>query len=236
MIGATLQTLAASALGALTLTLMAWMLALALAQRMQHPLCNPVALAMVLVVLGLWASGTAYADYFAGAQPLHLLLGPATVALAVPMAARRADLLRLRRPLALGLLAGGTASTVSALLIAKALGASPALLATLAPKSLTTPIAVGVAQRLGGIPALTAVCCIVTGMIGAAMGPAVFRTLGVHDERAQGYALGMAAHGVGAASAFRIGPAAGAFAGLALGLHGLVGAWVLPVLVPFWLH
>ncbi|NIC40396.1 LrgB family protein [Aquabacterium sp. A08] len=225
--------LSATPLLGLTLTLLVYLAAYRLSTAWRHhPLANPVALSIVLLGTLLWATGTPYATYFAGAQFVHFLLGPATVALAVPLFEQLGRLRRLWWPLLGGLVAGTLAGTVSAVLLAQALGASPATLASLAPKSVTSPVAMGIAAQLGGLPSLTAVLVVCTGVVGAASARVLFNLLRIHDPVVRGLALGTAAHGIGTARAFQVSAEMGAFAGLAMGLTALFSALVLPWLVP----
>jgi putative effector of murein hydrolase len=109
------------------------------------------------------------------------------------------------------------------------LGGSTSIVLSLAPKSVTAPIAMGIAERIGGLPSLTAVLVVTTGILGAVLGPPLLRLLRVDDDAVQGFAIGVAAHGIGTARAFQISESAGAFAGLAMGLNGVVTALLLPV-------
>ena len=135
-------------------------------------------------------------------------------------------------PLMVALLAGSATAAVSAMFIAKALGATPATVFSLAPKSVTTPIAMGVAEKIGGLPSLTAVLVIITGIVGAMGFPALFRWLGIRDHATQGFSVGLAAHGLGTARAFMFSEEMGAFSALAMGLNGLLTALLLPILLP----
>lgn len=227
--------LAASPLLGLTITLLAYVLGLAVHRRCRlHPLTNPVLLAVTLLVTLLLLTDTPYQNYFAGAQFVHFLLGPATVALAIPLYAQLGRVRAMRWPVLLGLAIGSLTAVVSAVGIAWLLGASLPTQLSLAPKSVTTPIAMGVAERIGGIASLTAVLVIVTGIVGAVIAPTLFRLLRVQNEAIQGFALGVAAHGVGTARAFQIGEQAGAFAALAMGLNGAITALLLPALLSGW--
>ena len=194
------------------------------------PLANPVLVAVVLVVLLLRATGTEYRVYFEGAQFVHFMLGPATVALAVPLVREARRVRRLLLPIGAALLAGSLTSVVTAVGVAGLLGADPATLASLAPKSVTTPIAMAVAQSIGGIPALAAVCVILTGIFGAMVMSPVMASIGVRVPAAQGFAVGVAAHGIGTARAFQVSELAGTFAGLGLALNGLATAIIVPLL------
>jgi len=225
--------LSASPLLGLTLTLCAYLVA----QRIfvlckASPLANPVAITIALIVAVLWLSGMSYERYFAGAQFVHFLLGPATVALAVPLVRQLPRLRRALLPLGTALLAGCVTAIVSAVVVAVLLGATPELAYTLGPKSATSPIAMAVSERLGGIPALTAALVIGTGIFGAVFGTQLFQLLRVRSDAARGFALGLAAHGIGTARAFQVSPEMGAFAGLAMGLNGALTALLAPSIVP----
>jgi putative effector of murein hydrolase len=162
------------------------------------------------------------------------LLGPATVALAVPLVENLAKVRRALLPMAAALIAGSLTAIVSAVGVAALMGAPPEILASLAPKSVTTPIAMGVAERLGGIPTLTAVLVISTGIIGAMIVTPLMNLLRVRDYAARGFAVGIAAHGIGTARAFQVDPVAGTFAGLAMGLNGVVTAVLAPFIATLW--
>jgi predicted murein hydrolase (TIGR00659 family) len=219
----------------LTATLSAYVVADWISQRLgRHPVANPVLLAVVLLVLVLRGTGTEFAVYFEGAQFVHFMLGPATVALAVPLIAEAGRVRRLLVPMMAGLVAGSVTAIVTAIGIAWALGASPPTIASLAPKSATTPIAMGIAEAIGGIPTLTAVLVILTGIIGAIAVTPLMNVLGLRDYAARGFAAGVASHGIGTARAFQVNELAGTFAGLGLALNGLVTAILAPVLVAMW--
>jgi len=195
-----------------------------------NPLANPVAIAVLVLATLLWVTGTPYATYFEGAQFVHFLLGPATVALAVPLFEQLPRLRRLWLPLLAALVAGSVAAAVTAVLVGWALGASRATLASLAPKSVTSPVAMGIAEKIGGIPSLTAVLVAATGIIGAASARSLFNAMRITDPTVRGFALGTAAHGIGTARAFQVSDEMGAFAGLAMGLSALFSAVALPLL------
>jgi predicted murein hydrolase (TIGR00659 family) len=216
----------------LVLTLGAYSLAFALFRLGRgNPLLNPVAIAVALIVAILAATGTSYQTYFEGAQFVHFLLGPATVALALPLWRNLATVRRMLVPMAAALLAGCITAILSAVAIAWALGASSATIASLAPKSVTTPIAMAVSERLGGLPSLTAALVILTGIVGAMTVTPVLNVLKITDWRARGFAAGLAAHGIGTARAFQVNQMAGTFAGIAMGLNGLVTALLAPLLL-----
>lgn len=197
----------------------------------QHALLLPVLTGTAAVVLVLTATGTAYPEYFARARVLYWLVGPATVALAVPLFGQLDRLRRLWLPLGVALLAGSLTAIVSAVGIAWALGGSLETLRALAPKSATMPIALAVAERIGGPPSLAAVAVAVTGIAGAALARGLLDALRIRDAATRGFALGVAAHAIGTARALQAGPVAGAFAALAMGLNGIATAVLVPVVM-----
>ena len=216
----------------LTITLAAYVAAQWIYERAGlNPLLNPVALAVVALVAVLSLTGTEYQTYFEGAQFVHFLLGPATIALAVPLYSHFGKVRRVILPMLAALLCGAVTAVVSALGVALALGASYETLASLAPKSVTTPIAMGISEQIGGLPSLTAVLVILTGILGAMLATPVLNLLGITDWKARGFAVGVAAHGIGTARAFHVSEVAGTFAGIAMGLNGLVTAFLVPLLI-----
>ena len=225
--------LSTSSLFWLALTLAAY----AIAQRFYkftnwNSLANPVAVAILIVILLITATGTSYKTYFDGAQFIHFLLGPPTVALAVPLYDLRVQLAKNWLPIVLGLFSGSIVAIVSAVLIAGALGASPETMISLAPKSVTTPIAMTVAEKMGGMPALAASFVVLTGVLGGVIAGPIFKLLKVDSAPARGFSLGLASHGIGTSRAFQISEEAGTYASLAIGLTGLVTALIAPVLLP----
>lgn len=223
--------LSASPLLGLTITLLAYQGAFWLYQRSgSNPLANPVLIAVTALVIFLSLTGTSYETYFAGAQFVHFLLGPATVALAIPLYMQFRRVRAMLLPVVVGLLAGSLTAILSAVLIGRLFGASLSTQLSLAPKSVTTPIAMGVAERIGGIPSLTAVLVIVTGIIGAVGARYVFDAMKLRDPAIRGFAIGVASHGIGTARAFQVNEQSGAFAALAMGLNGALTALLVPML------
>jgi predicted murein hydrolase (TIGR00659 family) len=218
----------------LTVTLLAYVIADRIAQATnRHPLANPVLVAITLTAAVLEATGTPYATYFEGAQFVHFLLGPATVALAIPLYEYRATVLRALAPMLAALVVGSVVALASALLLGQAFGIPRDVIVSLAPKSVTTGVAMGIAQTLGGDPTLAAVIVMLTGMTGGILVTPLMNVLRIRDMRARGFAAGLAAHGVGTARAFQVNEVAGAFAGIALGLNAFLTAILAPIAVTF---
>jgi predicted murein hydrolase (TIGR00659 family) len=223
--------LAASPLLHLTLTLAAYQIGLALYRRTGgNPLANPVLIAVVVIVGLLLVTGTDYGTYFEGAQFVHFLLGPATVALAIPLYRQFQEVRRSAFAILVSVIAGSVTAAASAIAIAYVLGASRDTIVALAPKSATAPVAMAITRELGGLPSLTAALVILTGIAGAMLGPILLNRLGIRDWQARGLAIGTASHGIGTARAMQVNAVAGAFSGLAMGLNAIATALLLPIL------
>ena len=194
-------------------------------------LLNPVAISVALLIALLATTGTPYETYFEGAQFVHFLLGPATVALAVPLYQNRAQVRAALVPMLAALLAGSATAIVSAVLAARLLGASFETVSSIAPKSATTPIAMAISEQIGGLPSLTAAFVIATGLLGAVIVTPLLDALRVRDWRGRGLSAGVAAHGLGTARAFQVNEVAGTFAGIGLALNGVATAILAPLLI-----
>ncbi len=223
--------LAASPLLHLALTLVAYRAGYLIYRRQRfNPLFNPVLIAVVIVVSILLLTGTTYQTYFQGAQFVHFLLGPATVALAVPLYRQVERVRRSGLAILASLLAGSLTAALSAIGIVWLLGGGRELISSIAPKSVTAPVAMGIAEQLGGLPSLTAVLVILTGIIGAMLGPPLMNRLKITDWAARGLAMGVASHGIGTARALQVNEIAGAFSGLGMGLNALATSILVPAL------
>ncbi len=214
----------------LTLTLVAYVIGDTLSARAnRHPLVNPVLIAAGCVGAVLFATDTVYERYFEGAQFVHFLLGPATIALAVPLYQHIDKVRRVLVPMIAALVAGSATAAASAMAIAWMMGASGDIVTSIAPKSVTMPIAMGIAETLGGIPTLTAVLVMLTGILGAVFAKPVMAVLRITDWQARGFAIGVTAHGMSTARAFQVNELAGTFAAIAMGLNGLATAVLVPI-------
>ena len=215
----------------LTVTLAAFALGDAVSARFhRNPLASPVVIAAGLLIVLLVGTRTSYQTYFEGAQFVHFLLGPATVALGLPLWRNRVAVRRNLLPMLAALLAGSLTAIGSAVAIAWALGAPREILASLAAKSVTAPIAMALTETIGGIPALAAVLVVLTGILGSVVVTPLMNALKIRDYAARGFAVGVASHGIGTARAFQVSEEAGTFAGIAMGLNGALTALVFLVL------
>ncbi len=222
--------LTAQPLFGIALTLCVYLGAQLLYQRLRTPLLTPVAVSIAVIIALLLAFKIPVADYQKGGRFILFLLGPSVVALALPLYNRRAEIYARRGPILAGVLAGALTSIVTASGLAWLLGASKTVVLSMAPKSVTTPIAIGIAEKIGGLPELTAPIVVLTGCLGAMCGPEFCRLIGIRSPAAAGLAVGTAAHGIGTARMLEVDRLSGAVAGLAIGLNGLVTAFLLPLL------
>ncbi len=220
--------LSASPLLWLTVTLLAYLSAYWIYRRSgMNPLANPVLISVSFIVCVLLATGTPYETYFDGAQFVHFLIGPSTVALAIPLYAQLERLKAMFVPVMIATLVGSVTAIVSAVGIGWVLGASTETLLSLAPKSATLPIAMGIAEKIGGLPSLTAVTVAFTGISGAIMVRALLNLIRVKDYAVRGFAVGITAHGIGTARALQVSETAGAFSALAMALNGIATTLLL---------
>ena len=216
----------------LTVTLLTYAGADAVSLRTnRHPLANPVLHSMWIIGVFLLATGTSYTTYFGGAQFVHFLLGPATVALAVPLYENRKVVLAAVLPMLAALVVGSVTAVVSVVLLAEAAGLPRTVILSLAPKSVTAGVAMGISESLHADPSLTAIAVVLTGIMGAIAVTPLMNRLRIADFRARGFAVGIAAHGIGTAAAFQVDAVAGVFSGIAMSLNALVTSLLVPLAV-----
>jgi len=221
----------------LSVTLLVYAIADAVSLRThQHPLANPVLHSMWIIGAFLLFTGTSYTSYFAGAQFVHFLLGPATVALAVPLYENRKVVATAILPMLVALAAGSITAVASVVLLAEAAGLPRAVILSMAPKSVTAGVAMGISESLHADPSLTAVAVILTGIMGAIAVTPLMNRMRITDFRARGFAVGIAAHGIGTARAFQVDEVAGVFAGIAMSLNALVTSLLVPLAVTLLVH
>jgi len=198
------------------------------------PFINPVLVAILIVMAALAATGTSYRTYFAGAQLIHFLLGPATIALAIPLARHFALIRANLKSVGLALLAGSASAIISGAAIVHICGGSRAIALSMAPKAATTPIAMVVSRQVGGMPELTASLAILGGITAAIAGQWMFKLLAISDWRAQGLAAGVAGSGIAAAHVAARNETGAAFAAIGVGMNGLLTALLVPLFVALW--
>lgn len=215
----------------IVVTLLVYAAARAAYDRTRLAVLNPAIVSIAAVMIILLATRTPYAQYDRGGRMIGFWLGPAVVALGVPLAEQLERVRRNFSAISLALIAGSITGIAVAVILARALGASPVIVRSLAPRSATTPIAIAITARLGGIPALSAAVSIVSGALGGFIGVGLLRLTGVRSRLATGLALGAAAHGLGTARAADEGSVEGGAAGLAMGVMGILTALLAPIIV-----
>ena len=217
----------------LCLTLLAYQIGIWVYQKSGYlTLLSPFVIAVAILLAILFGTHTQYETFFAGAQFVHFLLGPATVALAVPLFDQRLRLAKLWAPLLIGVVVGCVVGVISTVLLGALLGASFESIMSMAPKSVTTPIAMGISEKMGGIPEFTAGIVVLTGIVGSLLATPIFKLCKIKKDYVKGFSLGVAAHGMGTSRAFQISDKAGAFSGLAMGLAGIITAFAAPMIAP----
>ena len=217
----------------LCLTLLAYQIGIWVYQKSGYiTLLSPFVIAVAILLAILFGTHTQYETFFAGAQFVHFLLGPATVALAVPLFDQRLRLAKLWAPLLIGVVVGCVVGVISTVLLGALLGASFESIMSMAPKSVTTPIAMGISEKMGGIPEFTAGIVVLTGIVGSLLATPIFKLCKIKKDYVKGFSLGVAAHGMGTSRAFHISDKAGAFSGLAMGLAGIITAFAAPMIAP----
>jgi len=204
--------------------------------RYKHPLLNPVFVSTVVIITILKGVNLTFDDYQPAKEVMTFLLGPATVALALPLYKNRKVLGSYALPVFTGVAAGSLATIAAVLLVGRIAGLSRGILISIAPKSVTAPIAVEISRLAGGEPSLTAAFVVATGMIGSMIGPALLSRLKIGDPVARGLALGTTSHGQGTAIALLEGETQGAMAGIAMAIAAVFTALIAPIYFPLFLH
>ncbi|WP_299585223.1 LrgB family protein [uncultured Microbulbifer sp.] len=220
-----------SPLFALPLSIIAFWLGVLLYRRSGTVLLHPIVTASLLVFAILYALEIPYRDYQSSSALLYALLGPAVVALAIPLKQNLAIIRRAGWPLLVTIVVGALLAPAIAVVIAFLLGAGESVLLALSGKSITTPIALALAEKIHAALSLTAGIVVFTGVVGALAGPPLLRGLGIRDDRILGVVLGINAHAVGTARALEISALCGACAALAMGLCGALSALILPLII-----
>lgn len=211
------------------LTLLSFQLGLKLfSASRQHPLLHPVLVSVLTVCAVLLSLGISYEQYSQGARILSFMLGPVIVALAIPLYENLKALRQYWLAFVISNVIGGTATILVAVLMTQWLSLSPETTASMWTKSISTAFAIELAPGLGGLAAVAAAMVMVTGVVGAMIGPSLFKWLGINNAAAQGTSLGICAHAVGIARALEMGPQQGAFAALSMSLMGILCAFILP--------
>lgn len=226
--------LAASPLLWLTLTLLIWVFASEISAKLnRHPLANPVLISIIIISTILLIFDVPYDDFFAGAQFIHFLLGPATVAIAIPLYRQWKTVSQVFIPMMVALIVGSLFAVVSIIILGYWADFPEDIMISFLPKSSTAGVAMAISQSMGGNPSLTAVLVILTGISGALMVTPMMNAMRIKDFAARGFAAGLTSHGIGTARAFDVNETAGLFAGIAMALNAIATSLVVPLLYAY---
>lgn len=209
-------------------TLAVWIAATSIARLIPgSALLNPIMLSIAAIAVILIVTGIDYGTYFEGAQFIHFLLGPATVALGIPLYEKLSLVKSNLLPLLAALVAGSLTAVGATVYLAHLFGFTPDVVASLAPKSTTAAVAMAVSSGLHGDPALTAAVVVLTGICGALVVTPMMNAMRIKDFSARGFAVGLASHGIGTARAYSVDPVAGLFSGIAMGLNAVLTSLIV---------
>lgn len=213
------------------LSLVAFQIGTLLYKKVRSSVFNPLLVSFVLVIFFLLYFRIDFETYNVGGDYISFFLGPATVVLAVPLYKKIQLLKSDALPIITGISAGCIAGISSIVIFSSLFGLDEVITNSLVPKSVTTPIGIEISKQIGGLPAITVAAIIVTGIIGAVLGPFICRCLRINDSVAVGIAIGTASHALGTTRAIELGETEGAMSGLAIGIAGLITVFLAPLLL-----
>lgn len=199
----------------------------------KHTLLQPIIISYIVIMSVLFITGVSYEEYFKGVEIIHFFLGPATVALALPLYNNLKYIKSLFLPIMITLIVAGVFSILIAVLLLWVLDANMPTILSMTTKSITAPIAIITSEQIGAIPSLAVGFVIITGIIGALLGTFIFKIIKIKHDTSKGFALGVVSHGIGTARAVEISQKAAAFSALAMGLSGIFTAVFLPLIIQF---
>lgn len=228
-----MKTVINNSLFGILLCLLSFEIGLYIQKKVKSPLLNPLLIAILLIIAFLSLTGISYDSFNIGGEFINMLLGPATVVLAVPLYKQLQLLKKHFLPIFLGIFIGSLVGMTSIIVLSKFLGLSTELTASLIPKSVTTAIGIEVSASMGGISSITVAAIIITGIIGAISGPLICRIFNIKSEIAVGVAMGTASHAMGTTKALEMGEIQGAMSSLSIGIAGIITVFLAPILISF---
>lgn len=191
-------------------------------------LLQPIIVAYLIILTIVSFTNTPFKEYFKSVEIIHFFLGPATVALALPLYKNLKYIKSLFFPIFITLFFGSIFTISISVCILWFLDSNSLTILSMTTKSITAPIAIISSEQIGAIPSLAVGFVIITGIIGAVFGTTVFKIMRIKNDTSQGFALGLISHGIGTAKAVEISQRAAAFSALAMGLNGIFTAILLP--------
>jgi len=213
------------------LTLTAFEVGVFLNKKFKYSILNPLLIGLILVVGFLTITGISYDSYKIGGDYISVMLGPATVVLAVPLYRQLGNLKKHWFAILAGIAIGSLTSIICVVVSSKLIGLSTSLMLSLVPKSITIPMGSVVSAQIGGIPSITIISIVITGITGAVTASVVCKFFRIKHKVAQGIAIGTASHALGTTRAMEIGETQGAMSSLAIGIAGIFTAVVAPLLL-----
>ena len=217
----------------LVISLGAFEIGLFINRKTRIAVLNPLLIAILLVIGFLFTFNIDFETYNQGGQFINVFLGPSTVVLAVPLY-KQLDLLKKNaKAILIGVFMGSCLGVFSIIGISYLVGLDSTMIKSLIPKSVTTPIGIAVSQKIGGLIPITVLAIIVTGIIGAVIGPAICRIFKIKDRVAIGISIGTASHAVGTTKALELGDVEGAMSSLSIGIAGIMTVIIAPLAYKF---
>lgn len=213
-------------------TIVVYLIARKIALKVNHPLCNPLLISLMVLMPAVFYTGTTYKTYFTENYPIHLMLGPAVIALAYPLYEQLHLIRRHWRTILMACASASIASMLIGTVFALLVGGNEQIAASVLPKSISTPFALSTAEQIGGIPAVSAALVVVAGLFGALIGYPLLNILNIKSPLARGLSIGAVSHAIGTAKAAESNYQEGAISSLALVICGIFTA----LLAPFVFH
>ncbi|MBS2968037.1 LrgB family protein [Metabacillus sp. KIGAM252] len=206
-------------------------------QKFSFPLLHPLLICPIILIGLIRLFDVSASEYMDLSRILTHMLGPATVAFAVPIYKHAGLIKKYMAEIFFSVTAGSVAAILTSFLLALWVHLNGDWIISILPRSITTPIAIEVSKEIGGLPALTTVFVIITGIIGGIIGPSIIKWMSIKTPIAKGLMLGMAAHGVGTSKAMEYGELEGTFSSLSMILAGFLtllwGYSLIPALLRF---
>ncbi len=226
-----MRELLASPYFGVAISVVAYGIGVKIHQKTKMAVCNPLIIAIMLIVGLLLLLDIPYEDYNVGGEIINMFLAPATACLAVAIYTKMEILKEYWLPILTGCVMGSLASMASVYGMCQLFGLDESLTVSLLPKSVTTPIAISISQGNGGVVPITVVAVIFTGILGSIFAPILIRLFRVSDSVATGLAIGACSHAVGTSKAIEIGEVEGAMSGLAIGVCGIVTVLISMIVI-----
>ena len=215
------------------LTVVIYFISRKIFMKTKNALLSPLLLSTIGIILILHYSGITFEQYKPGKDVMTFLLGPATVALALPLYQNRHVLRKSFAPILIGIASGAISTLTTAVLLAKISGLDSLIVKSIATKSITAPIAIEISHITGGDPAIAVAFVVFTGTLGSMIGAGFLSLCKIDNPIARGLAMGVTAHGQGTATILEEGQTQGAMAGVGMALSAIFISLIAPFYIPW---